>query len=104
MPKHPFRDLKLAAKEGRTLTPEDLSSKDLSTTILETVAPDIEFRVLVEKNIEDAIRVGVDIAKILDDVKPMARVMITKALYEHTLQVDRKMVQLIKKSGLWESI
>jgi hypothetical protein len=68
------------------------------------VAPDIEFRVLVEKNISDAIRVGTEIAKIMEEVKPMARVMIAKTIYEHTMQTDRKMVQMIKKSGLWDSI
>lgn len=104
MAKQPFRDLKLAAKEGRTLTPEDLPSSDLNHSLLETVAPDIEFRVLVEKNIQDAIRVGTEIAKILDEVKPMARVMIAKTIYEHTLHTDKKMVQMIKKAGLWNSI
>lgn len=104
MAKHPFRDLKLAAKEGKVLHPEDLSSKDLSTSLIETVVPDLEFRAVIEKNIEQAIRVGTDIAKILEDVRPIARVMITKTLYEHTMQNDRKVVQMIKKSGLWDSI
>jgi hypothetical protein len=100
----PFRDLKLAKKEGKTLTPEDLSSKDLGTSLLENMVPDAEFRAIVEKSIQDAIRVGTEIGKLLDDVKPMSRVMIAKTIYEHTLHTDKKMVQLIKKSGLWESI
>lgn len=100
----PFRDLRLAAKEGKVLHPEDLSSQDLNSPLIDTVVPDIEFRALVEKNIEEAIRVGGEIAKMLDSVKPMARVMITKTLYEHTMQNDRKMVQMIKKTGLWDSI
>ena len=102
--KKPFRDIKLAAKEGKVLHPEDLSSKDLSTTLLESTVPDIEFRAVIEKNIEQAIRVGTDIANILDDVKPIARVMIAKTLYEHSMQTDRKVVQMLKKSGLWNSI
>lgn len=102
--KKPFRDLKLAAKEGKTLTPEDLSSADLNTTLLETVVPDVNFRSQVEKSIQDAIRIGTEMAKMMDDVKPMARVMIAKTIYEHTMQTDRKMVQLIKRSGLWDSI
>ena len=100
----PFRDLKLAKKQGKVLTPEELSSKDLGTALLERVVPDIEFRVIVEKNIADAIRVGTEIGKIMDEVKSMARVMIAKTIYEHTMQTDRKMVQLIKKTGLWDSI
>lgn len=104
MAKHPFRNIKLAAREGKILHPEDLSSKELGTSLIETVAPDLEFRAVIEKNIEQAVRVGTDIAKILEDVKPIARVMITKTLFEHTMQNDRKVVQMLKKSGLWESI
>lgn len=104
MKKRPFRDLKLAAKEGKILTPEELSSQELNSSLIETVVPDVEFRAIVEKNIEESIRVGMDIARMLDDVKPMARVMIAKTLYEHTMQVDRKMVQLLKKTELWNSI
>ena len=63
----PFRDLKLAKKEGKTLTPEDLSSKDLGTSLLENMVPDAEFRAIVEKSIQDAIRVGTEIGKLLDD-------------------------------------
>lgn len=102
--KKPFKDICLAAREGKILNPEDLSSQDLNTPLIETVVPDIEFRAVVEKNIEEAIRIGTDIANILNSVKPMARVIITKTLFETSMDKDKKMVQLIKKSGLWESI
>jgi hypothetical protein len=100
----PFRDIKLAAAEGKVLHPEDLSSRDLDTPLIEAVIPDLELRAVVEKGIEEAIRVGTEIAKIMEGVKPLARVMIAKTIYNHTLESDKRMVQMIKKSGLWDSI
>jgi len=100
----PFKHMRLAAKEGKVLHPEDLTSQELNQTILETSIPDMEFRAVVEKNIEQAIKVGVEIARMLDDVKPMARVMIAKNIYDHTMEVDKKMVQLLRNSGMWGSI
>jgi len=100
----PFKNMRLAAKEGKVLHPEDLSSQELNQTVLEHAAPDMEFRALVEKNIEEAIRVGVQIARMLDDVKPMARVFIAKNIYAHTMEIDRKMVQLLKNSGMWDAL
>lgn len=103
-PKNLLKSVKLAAKDGQILHPEDLSSQELNAPLIETVIPDLELRALVEKNIEEAVRIGTDVAKMMEHVKPLARVMIAKTIYEHTMQVDRKMVQLIKKTGLWDSI
>lgn len=104
MGKFKLKSVSRAAKEGKILHPEDLSAQELNAPLIESVIPDIEFRAVIEKAIEEAIRVGTEISKTLEDVKPIARIMICKTLYEHTMENDRKAVQMLKKSGLWESL
>lgn len=104
MKKRPFRDLKLAAKEGKILHPEDLSSQDLSASVLDGLITDVQQRAMIERSVEAAVRVGNDLIKVIGELPPIARVMVVKGLYQRFMYADRKTVDVLKNSGIWDAI
>jgi hypothetical protein len=88
-------------KSGRLLHPEELSAKDLNRPVIdEIMSHDAAKEFNIKACVEDAIRIGGELAKQLDGLKPMTRALIVKTLWEHSAQVDKKCYRVLKALGI----
>lgn len=86
---------------GLVLHPEDLSSKDLNRPVIdEIMSHDVAKELDVKAAIEAAIRIGGEIAKQLDREKPIVRALVVKTLFEHSMQVDKRVMKVLKELGI----
>lgn len=89
------------APKGVILSPEDLTSKQLNMTAMDDIlSQNVAIELGIERAIEDAVRIGTEIAKQLEQLKPVTRALIVKTLFEHSQQQDKKVFKALKSLGI----
>lgn len=83
------------------LSPDELTSKQLSQPVIDDIMTNkAAVELDMKRAIEEAIRLGTEIAKQLEKLKPVTRALIVKTLFEHSMQQDKKVMRALKDMGI----